>query len=80
MKKYQYVKATLTLGPTMEAAQKKKARASIQGPLTGTLMITNWRDFKCTRLDVKGSLEPEPTPVPVPKKVKARTSRKKAGQ
>ncbi len=80
MKKYKYVKATLTLGPTMEAAQKKKARASIRGPLTGTLMITNWRDIKCARLDVKGSLEPEPASVPIPKQAKARTAQKKAEQ
>ena len=76
MKKYEYIRATLTLKPTRKAAaQMKNARASIRGPLTGTLDLTNWHDKQCTILKVAGSLEPKTT-LTKPKKAKAQRARK----
>lgn len=76
MKKYKYVRATLTLKPTREAAAKmRKAKASIRGPLTGTLVITNWLRMPSTQVEVAGSLEPKTT-LNKPKKAKARRARK----
>jgi hypothetical protein len=76
MKKYKYVMATLTLKPTRKAAaQMKKAKAGIRGPLTGTLDLTNWHDRQCTILKVAGSLEPKTT-LTKPKKAKAQRARK----
>jgi hypothetical protein len=77
MKKHKYVRATLTLEPTRKAAaEMKKARASIQGPLTGTLVLTKWLRQPITRLTVEGSLKPIASPVTKPKKTKARRARK----
>jgi len=76
MKKYEYVRATLTLKPTRVAGAKmRKAKESIRGPWTGTLVVTNWIQSPSTQLQVAGSLEPKTT-LTKPKKTKARRARK----
>jgi hypothetical protein len=72
MKKQTYIKATLTLEPTMGAVKKKKAKASLLGPLTGRLVITGWKDRCPTTMDIEGTLvQPEKTSTTKPKKAKA---------
>ena len=80
MEKYKYIRATLILEPTRAVVAKmKKAKASIRGPLTGTLVLKNWHDRPLPpRLEVKGSLKPITAPGTKPKKAKARRARRKA--
>jgi hypothetical protein len=79
MKKYKYVRATLTLKPTDDAAATmRKKKASITGPLTGTLAIISWIRRPSPQLVVAGSLEDEPkTSLTKPKKAKVQRARKR---
>jgi hypothetical protein len=81
MKKPTYVKATLTLEPTMDAVKKKKAKASLLGPLIGKLVITGWKDRCPTTMDIEGTLvKPEGTSTTKAKKAKAPRPAKKKEQ
>lgn len=80
MKKHEYVRATLTLKPTREARTKmRKAKTTIRGPLTGTLVLRNWLYMPWPTLEVAGSLEPKTT-LTKPKKTKAQRARKQKEQ
>jgi hypothetical protein len=76
MKKPKYVRATLTLKPTKGAGVTSiKARKSLLGPLSGTLVIKHWEEDPCVRLEVEGLLEPKTT-VRKPSRARARRGRK----
>lgn len=76
MKKPKYARATLILKPTRRAGvTSSKARESLLGPLTGTLVIKHWEEDPCVRLEVEGSLEPKTT-VRKPSRARARRGRK----
>jgi len=81
MKKQTYIKATLTLEPTMDAVKKKKAQARLLGPLSGKLVITGWKDDCGSTFDIEGTLvKPEKTPMTKPNKAKVSRPAKKKKQ
>jgi hypothetical protein len=90
MKKDNYVGARLILKPTgVAAAKMENGKAGIQGPLTGTLVVTslgNWKNGAASRraavpsrIKVTGWLEPKST-LTTPPKAKALSARRQKEQ
>ena len=77
MKKQKSVKATLRFAPTLNAADKKNAIASLRGPLIGNLVITGWKNACPVTCEVQGTIvKPEkPKKVSAAKSIKARAPR-----
>ena len=81
MKKQTYIKATLSLEPTMDAVKKKQVKESLKGPLTAKLVITGWKNACPTTMDIQGELvKPEKKSSTKPKKAKASRAGKRKEQ
>lgn len=82
MKKDIYIKATVSIEPTMDAVKKKRVKETLEGPLSGKLVITGWKNACPTTMEIAGALvQPEEKTSPAkPKKVRAGLARKKKGQ